>query len=486
VHTVREPTSGTNGDGARRRDVVVVGGGVAGLAAAWRLRDSDVLLLENEDRLGGRAKSVPRDELWLNFGAHLFSGQGSAIHELVGGFGLEDDLLDVPGTKSGMFFKGKSYIPPRAELMPVVLPMNVRERVALARTGLKLRAGVAAWHRAQTAASAESEDTRVARLEAFERGRTFQDFLGRMPTSVDSIFRCATRRSAGEPTELSAGAGISLFGTIWVGKGSDSQGGTWRNIRGGSGRLGQSAERVLGDAVSLGTEVLSIEDRGEDAVVTVRRDGTESRIVARHVVVAVPAPVAYKVVQGLPADVERSLGSISYGPFVSMAIRHGAEGAMPWDGLYALATPDLEFNMLFNHANPLERRTPRPAGGSMMVYSAAGPATEMLGLEPHQIEDRFLAGVYKVYPQLRGAVIETVVQKWPNGNTYRTPGTDFGAMREFSRRPRSVLRFAGDYFDPLAGSMDPAARSGFDAADAILAELAQAGGAAATQTGAAR
>ncbi|CAN5132701.1 hypothetical protein BH09ACT13_BH09ACT13_12300 [soil metagenome] len=39
------------------RDVVVVGAGIAGLAAAWSLRDRDVLVLEAEDRVGGRMKS---------------------------------------------------------------------------------------------------------------------------------------------------------------------------------------------------------------------------------------------------------------------------------------------------------------------------------------------------------------------------------------------------------------------------------------------
>ena len=35
-------------------EVIVVGGGIAGLAAAWRLRDRDVLVLEASDRIGGR------------------------------------------------------------------------------------------------------------------------------------------------------------------------------------------------------------------------------------------------------------------------------------------------------------------------------------------------------------------------------------------------------------------------------------------------
>ena len=35
--------------GGERRDVVVVGAGVSGLATAWHLRDRDVLVLEESD-----------------------------------------------------------------------------------------------------------------------------------------------------------------------------------------------------------------------------------------------------------------------------------------------------------------------------------------------------------------------------------------------------------------------------------------------------
>src|SRR3954453_14458228 len=80
------------GDGHVRRGGVVVGGGIAGLSAAWRLRHRDVLLLEAGDRLGGRLRSDPCGEYWLNYGAHLFPSPGSRVDRMA----TECDLEAVP------------------------------------------------------------------------------------------------------------------------------------------------------------------------------------------------------------------------------------------------------------------------------------------------------------------------------------------------------------------------------------------------------
>ena len=82
------------------RDVVIVGGGIAGLSAAWRLRHRDVLLLEAGDRLGGRMRSEAHGEYWLNHGAHLFPAPGTLVDSMLRDCGLE--TVPVTGGMMGL------------------------------------------------------------------------------------------------------------------------------------------------------------------------------------------------------------------------------------------------------------------------------------------------------------------------------------------------------------------------------------------------
>ena len=451
--------------GTLQRAVVIVGGGPAGMAAAWQLRDKDIVLLDENDALGGRLKSLPRGDYWLNLGGHMFPAEGALVRRLIEDLGLE--TIGIPGSKTALSLAGKVYAPRRIESYPFRLPLAVSDRVQLARAGLKVRRKVMLWISESRRRPGESEAERRARVSRFESDRTFRDLMGRLPEPVEAIFRTAARRAPGEMDELSAAAGILLFAANWSGKASGSP----VNLLGGSGRLGEAVHGRLGQRVILGARVTSVAPDGDGAVVRYDTVDGPFSVASRRVIVATPAPAARTLVHGLPPEVEKSLESVAYGSFVSMAMLTTESGPMPWDDLYAVLTPGMAFNMLFNHANPLRGSSVRKNGGSLMCYAGGRPGREMLGLPDDEIERRFRQDLYRVYPQLTDLIKETVVQKWRYGNCYRTPDTDFDAMLSYSRDPTKVIQFAGDYFAEVSGTIEDATRSGMETARIVAAAL---------------
>ena len=132
-------------------DVVIVGGGIAGLSSAWRLRHRDVLLLEARDRLGGRLRSDSSGEYWLNYGAHLFPAPGSLVDAMARDCGLQ--TVPVTGGMMGLAVGSTKLNGGRVERYPFRLPLSVRDRIAFARAGLRVQRAVASIARRTVAPS---------------------------------------------------------------------------------------------------------------------------------------------------------------------------------------------------------------------------------------------------------------------------------------------------------------------------------------------
>jgi squalene-associated FAD-dependent desaturase len=89
-------------------DVVVVGGGLAGITAALDLADAGrrVALLEGRSRLGGATFSVERDGLWVDNGQHVFLRCCTAYRALLDRLGATaqtelQDRLAIPVLRPG-------------------------------------------------------------------------------------------------------------------------------------------------------------------------------------------------------------------------------------------------------------------------------------------------------------------------------------------------------------------------------------------------
>ncbi len=420
---------------SEHRDVVVVGGGVSGLATAWHLRDRDVLVLEESDRLGGRIRSVRREDTWLNFGAHVYGGDGTATDRLLRGLGVT--ALPLPGKLAALAYAGRVVTSP-VETYPFRLPLPVRSRAALVRAGLRLRYDVARYGRVVAQRPGESAAERQARVVSFMDDESFSEHVGPLPPEVDAMFRCTLTRSSGEPEELAAGYGVGYFHLVW-----DRSAGLSRGIIGGSSTIIERLVDMVPE-VRTGSRVRLVELSGDGVRVVVGdADGTR-QISASAAVLAVPAPVAAALAPGLPGETAAALREIHYGQYAVGAFLVEGKAPLPWDGLYAIAAPGRSFGMAYNIGNVQQQPgAPRAAHSSVMVYAAAQLGARLLLEDDDTIAARFRDDLCAVFPAVTRRIEDVVVQRWPRGIPYAHVGR--GRLQPALTRPLGRIHLVGDY-----------------------------------------
>lgn len=422
---------------ARQVDAVVVGGGIAGLTSAWRLRHRDVLLLEADTRAGGRICSEPRGTYWLNWGAHVFAGPESATGRLLAEMDVQAE--PVPGELAALAMNGRLLTDGRVETYPFRIPMAWSDRIAVLRAGTKVRLAVGRYGKAAAARPGDAPGEHQQRVYDFLGDQTFAQFVGELPADADAMFRPTVSRSAGSPEQVSAGAGVGYFRLVW-----DRKSGLSRNIVGGSAALTEAIAAGLGSRVVLGANVLEVAQRGDGVSVRYRRGNADEEVLASHCVLATPAPIARQLATGLHPETADALGKVVYGSYVSAAFLTKETGPQPWDQCYAIATPKRAFNVFFNMTSlARSRERERGPGSSIMVFSPADLATALLDLDDSQIIDRYRKDLDEIFPGFSGLIVEAQVRRWPLGLAYCFPGR--GRIQQALTRPGQRIHLAGDY-----------------------------------------
>jgi oxygen-dependent protoporphyrinogen oxidase len=445
------------------KDVVIVGGGLAGLAAGWRLRHWDTVLLEADQRVGGRIRSERRGQYWLNWGGHVFAGPGTSTDALLNEVGVT--AVAVPGSLKGLSMNGKFIRSGRIETYPFRIPMPQAARVAVATTGLKVGRGVLKYARVVRQRPGESGAVRQQRIYDFENDRSFKDFIGDLPEDAAALFKTTVTRSGGDMEEISAGAGIGYFSLVWnIGAGLN------RGIVGGPSTLTEAVSVALGDRVQLGAEVQEIVHKTDSVVVRYRHDGADHEVEGRYVVLATPPTVSHRIAVDLSDDIREALGKVRYGPMVSSAFLTNETSPRPWDSCYAIATPKRSFAIALNQASIIRgAELVRQPGGSMMTFSPASLGRALLDKSDEEIVSTHLADLDQVLGDgFAASVVEGISSRWKEGSPYSFPGR--AKLQPTLMRRSSRVFLAGDYLGSLY--TETAITTGFSAAQEIVSLLA--------------
>lgn len=299
-----------------RTRVVVVGGGVSGLAAAYRVRrdqpGAEVLVLEGSSRIGGNLHSVEVGGVTVDVGAEAMLNRRPEGVALVTDIGLGHDLVHPAATSASLWNRGRLVPMPRT-MMGVPLDLQALDGVISAR-GLAR----AAMDSVLPATDLGDRDVSVGDLVEERLGREVVDRL--VEPLLGGVY-------AGHARELSARAAVPQMVALLAHDRSLTRAAAaatpapdpatvvpvFAGIRGGVGRLPAALAEASGATVRTGAVVRDISRRpGGGWNLVVGSTHAPQVVQADAVVLATPAGATARLLSDVAPGSALGLARIEY------------------------------------------------------------------------------------------------------------------------------------------------------------------------------
>ena len=469
--------------------VAVIGGGLAGIAAALDCAEAGmrVTLLEVRPRLGGAAYSFEREGLRMDNGQHVFLRCCTAYRGLLGRIGGERGV----------------FVQPRLEI-PVVSPggeLSVLRRTSL-RAPLHLAGALLRYRHLCVSERLNAARAALAlgRLDAgapeLDR-RTLGEWLaghGQGPRAVAALWDLIALPALNLPAahaSLALGAFVFQKGLLERADAGDI--GFHRSplsevvgdpaeralrAAGVDLRLGWRAERVsvtgAGFEVRRGGASASGGDRaedGEDIQVeegnggqrpSAQRAAQEDGVGADAVIVALPHARAANLIESLDPRAAAGARALRDSPIVNL---HVVYDRRVCESQFAagVGTP-VQYVFDRSEAGGVE------AGKQYLAVSLSGAEREM-GMSVDALRERYLPALAELFPDARAARVERFLATREHAATFRAePGA--GALRAGARTAVAGLALAGAWTDTgWPATLEGAVLSGHAAARCVLEGL---------------
>ena len=438
------------------RRVAVIGGGLAGISAAFDCAagGAEVTLLESRGRLGGAAYSFTRDGLRVDNGQHVFLRCCTAYRDLLARIDALDSVVLQKRLAIPVLAPGRRVSWLRRSGLPA--PFHLAGTLARYRLlGVGERASAARAMRAL--AAIDHSDPAVDR-------RSFGDWLGEQrqgPRALDALWGLIARPTLNlDPAQASLAQVAQVFQTGLL---TDAAAGDVGHARVPLGAIHDTAARRA--LVRAGVEVRL---RWGATAIAAEPDGGFSvevsgapTVHAEAVVLAVPHDRAARLLPpGAVPDPGR-LTDLGRSPIVNLHVAYdrrvmelpfaaGARSPVQW---------------IFDRTGSAGLET-----GQYLAVSLSA-ADEEIGMTVDDLRSRYLPALAEVLPAAHGAGVETFFVTREHAATFRAdPGARALRPAPPTRLPGLVL--AGAWTDTgWPATMEGAVRSGGAAAREALRAL---------------
>jgi len=294
-HQVRDKGSSffTRPPATARHEVVIVGGGVSGLAAAYRLQHRDFLLLEKEPHWGGNAYGMEYEGSTYATGSAFLAKDEYAYH-----FANQIGLKPLPVNSPDASIIGGELVPDTwgDGLDKLPYPAAVRE-------------------------SFKKFKKEMLAIDVKKRGKElykkpFSDFLKGYPVELKQWWDGFGPSNWGATSEeTAAGLAIESLQEMVQESGKDDRY-TWP---GGLGALTKRLADILQpkytDRMHSGATTVAVVSEKEEVQVTFMLGGELKTVAAKAVIMATPKFITRRIVDGLPDKQSDAMHQIRYIPY---------------------------------------------------------------------------------------------------------------------------------------------------------------------------
>lgn len=445
--------------------VIVVGAGLAGLAAAWELTraGADVTVLEARPEPGGRVRTLRApfaDGLYAEAGALHIPDCHRLVRRQAEHLGLT--LVAVEPRPAGELYyvRGRRVVTGDGGAESWPFDLTPEER-ALGLAGMWARyvAGALAEIGDPTAPGWPGPD--LARYD----GMTMADFLRARGASPEAVALLALGYLDLGGDGIDSYSALSMLRDLALRRGSHR---VWA-IAGGNDRLPEAMAARLAGRIRYGTPVIRLEPGARTAAVLTGPAGRIRRWVADHVICTLPP---------------RVLAALDVEPTFSPARRAAIDAI----GATSVTRLLLQTRTRFWRARlPASAVTDLPvkwvgdataiqpgARGILDAHVSGADARRLAGLPPSERIAHVVAHVERVYPGTRSqletaAVVDWDADPWARGGyAWFRPGQLTSGLRALAG-PEGRIHFAGEHLSSASGWMEGALESGLRAAREVLA-----------------
>jgi oxygen-dependent protoporphyrinogen oxidase len=474
-----------------RPSVVVVGGGIAGLAAAWELTGAQegpsestprIELIEESEHLGGALTTLEFCDRVIDLGPDGFLARRPEALALAKELGLEDQLEAIGAAGASIWLKGALEDLPAGLVLGV--PTDAKSLRAM--KGLSWSSRWSAWRDQHAPKKLKvTGDVSIGLILRTKLGgeltyQLIEPMVGGIQAGrVDELSAAAVFPALYEAAQRGGSLMKALRGAGHTGPAAERVlGPLFMTLRGGVGSLADELTRQLGErgvVVRTGTAVSALRPT-PSGTYPWEVDTSDTTTGASAVILATPAPVAGRLTSALDEVLTHLVSVSSAGAAVITFVFDAADTTLPATGtgvLVPLATEWHDDIMMITAITFLDRKWAHlRREGQILLRAHVGRIDDRRSevLSDDALAERVRSELTTILGRV-GAPIDVCVQRWPQGlPQYYVGHQDLVARARHALSPYSI-RLAGSAYDGVG--VPASIGSGRHAAREILTLLAK-------------